>query len=83
MMKSVKMNKKMLKYACTAVYEDILELTNSKIYDPKIVEDNVKWLKEQSGKYDIDISFDLERINYAIDELLNTLEMNKNDSEIS
>lgn len=75
------MNKKMLKYACTAVYEDILELTNNKIYDPEIVEDNVKWLKEQSEKYGLDVSFDLERIDYAIDELLNTIEMNKNDDK--
>ena len=71
----------MLKYACTAVYEDILELTNNKIYDPEIVEDNVKWLKEQSEKYGLAVSFDLERIDYAIDELLNTIEMNKNDDK--
>lgn len=69
------MNKKMLKYACTAVYEDILELTNGKIYDPKIIEDNVKWLEEQSKRYNLDISSDLEKINYAIEDLMDVIEL--------
>lgn len=72
------MNKKMLKYDCKAVYEDILDLTNNKIYDPEIVENNVAWVKEQAEKYNLDVSFDLERINYAIGDLLNEIESSKN-----
>lgn len=72
------MNKKMLKYACKAVYEDILDLTNNKIYDSEIVENNVAWVKEQAEKYNLDVSFDLEKIDYAIGDLLNEIESSKN-----
>lgn len=69
------MNKKMLKYACKAVYEDILDLTNYGIYDAKIIEDNVKWLKEQSKKYNLDVSSDLDKINYAIEDLMSVIKL--------
>lgn len=72
------MNKKMLKYACKSVYEDILDLTNNKIYDPEIVENNVAWVKEQAEKYNLDVSFDLEKIDYVIGDLLNEIESSKN-----
>lgn len=74
------MNKKMLKYACMAIYEDILDLTNYGIYDSKIVEDNVKWLKEQSKKYNLDMSSDLEKINYAIKDLMDAIELESKDN---
>lgn len=74
------MNKKMLKYACKAVYEDILDLTNNKIYDPEIVENNVAWVKEQAEKYNLDVSFDLERIDYAIGDLMDMIELDTKEN---
>lgn len=74
------MNKKMLKYACMAVYEDILDLTNYGTYDAKIIEDNVKWLEEQSKKYNLDVSPDLDKINYAIKDLMDAIELCAKDN---
>lgn len=66
------MNEKMLKYACTAVYEDIKDMINDKIYNPE-VEDNINWIKEQAKKYDLNVKYDLKRIDFALEDLMDEI----------